>query len=129
MIYNIINKLFWWVPAGKAPEITAEDVQALIEDKKNNFILVDVRTHKEWKRSHIKGAVNMPVTRLFSEYQDDIFNKDKLIIVICRSAHRSIAGYRFFRDKGFTDVVHLREGMRRWWSKNLPTDKLSRSVR
>ena len=120
---NFVKKLFWWVPFGRVPEITAEELHTLLDEGTKNFIMVDVRSRKEWEENRIKGSINLPITSLSSQYCDGVFDIDTLLITICRTAHRSIPGYRFFVGKGFKNVFQLQGGMESWWEKGLPTEK------
>lgn len=41
-------------------------------------------------------------------------NPDKLIIAICRSAHRSIPAVRLLREQGYRKTYQLEGGMLAW---------------
>ena len=70
-----------------------------IQQQKNNFILVDVRSAQEYEQEHIVGAVNIPVyrdpdtsaydeeDRIVAEFQELIRNNPKKkIIIYCYSS-------------------------------------------
>ena len=79
-----------------------EELHKLISDEKNldNVLIVDVRTPEEYKEGHIKYAVNYPL----DEITNDTSNKDKQIIVYCRSGRRSAQSAKILVDNGFTNV-------------------------
>lgn len=79
-----------------------EDLHKLISEEKNldNVLIVDVRTPEEYKEGHIKYAVNYPL----DEITNDTSNKDKQIIVYCRSGRRSAQSAKILVDNGFTNV-------------------------
>lgn len=115
---SLANKLFWWVPFGKVPEILPTD---LIEKLNNPQLcpqLLDVRTSKEWKNGHLAGAVNIPISELRSKI--DTLAPDKPVVTICLSAHRSIPAVRLLRSYGFQDVTQLAGGMIAWRRHSLP---------
>ncbi|OQY52315.1 MAG: rhodanese-like domain-containing protein [Candidatus Parabeggiatoa sp. nov. 2] len=114
------NPLFWWVPFGKVPEILPTE----LADKLNNPDLcpqlLDVRTRKEWENGHLAGAVSVPITELRSKIETLSFDKDKPVVAICLSAHRSIPAVRLLRRHGWKDAVQLAGGMIAWRKHGLP---------
>lgn len=54
-MFNILMYLPW----GKVPEITCQELL----QKQEIVQIVDVRSAQEFKHSHIKGAVNLPITQ------------------------------------------------------------------
>ena len=79
-----------------------EELHKLISDEKNldNVLIVDVRTPEEYKEGHIKYAVNYSS----NEITNNESNKDKQIIVYCRSGRRSAQSAKILVDNGFTNV-------------------------
>ncbi len=62
-------------------------------------IIVDVRTPEEFKGGHIKGAVNYPLQTLSGQVQK-LKEKDKPIIVCCRSGSRSSMAKQLLKAQG-----------------------------
>ena len=110
-------KFFDWLPFGRVPEIDAQTLAQQLRDGATPQI-VDVRTELEWTRSRIAGAVNVPVTQLEARLDSLALDKNRPVIAICRSAHRSIPAVRLLRAKGF-DARQLRKGMLAWWAAGL----------
>ena len=52
----------------------------------NEYIIVDVRTEKEFEEEHIVGAINIPLVEIDKEVELD---KEKVILVYCFSGGRS----------------------------------------
>ena len=71
--------------------------------KKNNYIIVDVRTKEEYDESHVKNSINIPYDEI-DENTD--LDKNKTIIVYCRSGARSKKAYDTLKDLGY-DVYDL----------------------
>lgn len=110
--------IFWWLPFGRVPEIDAQQLHALLQSDHAPQIL-DVRTHMEWRRSRVSGAIHAPITQLNAQIASLNLNKNRPVIAICRSAHRSIPAVRLLRAHGF-EAYQLKQGMQAWWRKNLP---------
>ncbi len=118
---SIISKLFWWLPFGKVAEISATELAEKMNNPDLCPQLLDVRTQTEWHKGHLTDSVNIPITELLSKIDKfTFFKKDKPIVAICLSAHRSIPAVRLLRRHGFQDVTQLAGGMLAWRRHNLP---------
>jgi rhodanese-related sulfurtransferase len=68
-------------------------------------LIIDVREPIEFKISHVKGAVNLPLSKLSREH--DLLTqtpKDTEIILYCHSGNRSHQAMMFFQSLGFTNL-------------------------
>ena len=71
--------------------------------KEDNYIIVDVRTKEEYDTSHVKDSVNIP----YDEIDENVeLDKDKTILVYCKSGGRSSIAYNTLKDLGY-DVMDL----------------------
>lgn len=83
--------------------INAKKAITLLENE-NNITILDVRTLKEYSNQHLLNAKHIPVQKLtenLSMLKDD---KNKCIIVYCRSGNRSIKASRILEENGFTPL-------------------------
>jgi len=69
-------------------KITAKEAKEMIEKK--DVIILDVRTEKEYKTGHLKNSINIPLEKVPSEISKVTDNKEKTIIIYCRSGSRAI---------------------------------------
>jgi rhodanese-related sulfurtransferase len=115
------SKIFWWLPFGSVPEISPRDLAEKL-DKTLSPQLLDVRTHKEWQNGHLPKAVNIPITVLRSKIDTLAFDKEKPVVAICLSAHRSIPAVRLLRRYGYQNVTQLSGGMLAWRRHSLPEE-------
>lgn len=79
-------------------------------DKGN--LLVDVREVHEYKRGHIKGAVNIPLSQLKQRMNE--IPKERHIYLYCQSGIRSRQAAKLLSRNGYTDLAHLRGGILSW---------------
>jgi phage shock protein E len=79
---------------GSASEITAAPTDALV---------VDVRTKSEFDGWHYPGAINISVQSL-EQNLDMLPDKNKSIVVYCRSGHRATRAKQILIENGYTDV-------------------------
>lgn len=70
---------------GTMSKIKTEEVKTILDNKDENYILIDVREDYEFSEGHIPGAVNIPLGNITSVD----YSKDKTLIVYCRSGNRS----------------------------------------
>jgi rhodanese-related sulfurtransferase len=80
-------------------KISPRALKALIDSKKNDFTIVDVRDKSEFLEGHIPGAINIPVASFSS--QSGELDKHKTIIVYCNSGSRSYKAYRKLMKLGY----------------------------
>lgn len=67
--------------------------------KENEYVIVDVRTKEEYDESHLKESINIP----YNEIDESIeLDKEKVILVYCRSGNRSSIAYETLNDLGYT---------------------------
>ena len=100
-------------PEDKMPRIKVDEAKKLVETGK--AVLIDVRGTEAYKRGHIKGALDVPLTRLESgDYKG--LPKDKRIIAYCTcGAEQSSARAALLLDKGgFKEASALLGGMHAW---------------
>lgn len=75
----------------------------------SKFYTIDVRESDEYKKDHIKGAVNIPLGKLIRDEKLDIIPRDKKIVVHCQSGLRGSIAQKFLADRGY-DVKNLEGG-------------------
>ena len=115
-----MKRLLWWLPFGRVAEIDAAALVARLSEASPPQVL-DVRTRTEWRASHIAGSSNVPITKLRQRLASLSLDRERPVVAICLSAHRSVPAVRLLNAYGFKDVRQLRGGMLAWWRKGLPT--------
>ncbi len=103
---------------GVYQKISAEETKKLLDNKE--AILVDVRTSEENRIERIPNSILIEVDNLEEEAESKLPNKDKKIIVYCRSGNRSKKAVNILLKKGYTNVYDL-GGINNW-----PYDKESK---
>ncbi len=76
-------------------------------DSDKNILLLDVRTPEEFAQGRINGSVLMPDYDVPLLAPERIKDKDKKIIVYCRSGARSNGAARKLVSMGYTNVYDM----------------------
>lgn len=68
-------------------------------------IIIDVREPYEFMMGHVKGAINIPPSKIMAgaEKLKEV-PKDTELIVYCRTGSRSAVSMNFLHNLGFTNV-------------------------
>ncbi len=91
--------------------ITAEKAKAIM-DSEEGYIVLDVRTQDEYDEGHIPGAILIPNTEIEARAEENLPDKDQLILVYCRSGRRSKLAAEILVELGYTKYPGIRRDPR-----------------
>ena len=83
--------------------ITAEEARQIM-DSEEGYVILDVRTQEEYDQGHIPGAILIPNTEIEAWAEQELPDKDQLILVYCRSGRRSKLAADILVSLGYTDI-------------------------
>ena len=83
--------------------ITAKEAKELM-DTETGYIILDVRTREEYDQGHIPGAILIPDTEIRAKAEEILTDKDRLILVYCRSGRRSKLAAEILVELGYTNI-------------------------
>ena len=104
----MVGMLFWfaytrgWVLAN-FESVDAKQAITLLEND-DNVTLLDVRTIEEYKEGHLRDATLIPVQALGDNLGMLKQDKNKKVLVYCRTGNRSVTASRILEKNGFTPV-------------------------
>ena len=102
------------------PQVKAAEVAAWLKDgNRDSPLLVDVREPWEYAICHIDGSRLIPLQTLPTRLSD--LPKDRDLVLVCRSGHRSQTAAEWLARNGFPRVHNLSGGVRAWSSDVDPT--------
>ena len=93
-------------------QITPAEAYTLMKLNRNCIIL-DVRTRAEFAEGHIPGAICIPNETIGDAAPEALPDKDRLILVYCRSGNRSKQASAKLAGLGYTNIVEF-GGIRDW---------------
>ena len=87
-------------------QISMDEAVTMMEEE-SGYIILDVRTPKEFRERHIPNAINIPNETIGSEDIQELPDKDQLILVYCRSGNRSKQASGKLAELGYTNIVEI----------------------
>ncbi|HAC15542.1 MAG TPA: hypothetical protein DCE78_06305 [Bacteroidetes bacterium] len=112
LIFSEVSK---YLSGGKgSTDFTSVNVESFKEHMNGDVIIMDVRSEGEYNGGHIPGAILVDVTK--GDFREKIsgLDKNKPVLVYCRSGNRSVTASKILSKEGFGTVLNLRRGMLEW---------------
>jgi len=109
--------------AGEYPNLSPAEARDVLGKRSGDprFVLLDVRTPKEFQAERIEGAVM--VDYLSPGFRDEMakFDREKTYLVYCRTGNRTKGALKVMWELGFRNLLHLADGITSWKAAGLPT--------
>lgn len=97
--------------------------QAVSLINKEDAVIVDIRSKKEWGDGHITSAINVPIAELDKRLEELNKYKSRPVIVVCNLGQTAGSATKKLKAAGFEQVSRLSGGMTEWKGQNLPVIK------
>jgi rhodanese-related sulfurtransferase len=104
-------------------QLSFEAFETKLKQASSNAQIVDVRTDEEFKRNHLKGAVQLDITN-----ETDVKNllskldKNKPVFVYSINNGRSISFVKTLKEQQFKDAYFLPGGIAKWVGAGKPVE-------
>jgi rhodanese-related sulfurtransferase len=102
-------------------QTTPEMVRQRI-DRGEKVLLVDTREDNEWEAGHIRGAVHIGRGIIERDIEKTVPELDREIILYCGGGFRSALAADNLRRMGYTRVVSMDGGWRKWRELGYPVE-------
>jgi len=106
----------FFLTQGFHQHISVDQAVEIIENHSfdKNFVILDVRTSKEYVAGHIHQAVN--INYLNKNFQKNIkeYSKDKTYLVYCKGGIRSQRAMETMKELGFKKIYNMKPGIIGW---------------
>ena len=89
----------------------------------SDALILDVRVAADFKKGHIKGAKNIPLSDFAGSIEKLTADKDKPVLVYCNSGNTVTRAIKMLKKAGFQQVNNLDGGIAAWREANMPLSK------
>ena len=103
-------------------EVTIDDVKAKL-DRKEKFLLIDVREESEYVADHLPGAVHLGKGILERDVEDRVPDPNTPMVLYCGGGFRSALAADNLQKMGYTRVLSMDGGIRGWREKGFTLTK------
>ncbi len=108
IVLSIILTLFGLTACGSEANNTYEQITPqeakTIMDTESDYIIIDARTTEEFAEGHIENAILIPEYEIAQRAENELPDKEQLILVYCRSGRRSKIASEELVKLGYTNV-------------------------
>ena len=84
-------------------QISAQEAKSIMDSGKDH-VIIDARTEEEFAAGHIENAILIPEYEVADRAEQELPDKDALILVYCRSGRRSKIASEELVKLGYTNV-------------------------
>ena len=84
-------------------QITPEEAKKIMDSGEEHIVL-DTREQDEYDEGRIPNAILIPYTEIENKAEEMLPDKDKLILVYCRSGRRSKIASKSLAKLGYTSI-------------------------
>jgi len=103
-------------------EVTIDEVKAKL-DRKEKFLLVDVREESEYAADHLPGAVHLGKGVLERDVEGRVPDLNTPMVLYCGGGFRSALAADNLQKMGYTRVLSMDGGIRGWREKGFTLTK------
>src|SRR5438552_6840244 len=103
----------------RVKECSVDDVKAML-DKREQFVLVDVREESEFARDHLPGAVHLGKGIIERDIEARYPDLAAPLVLYCGGGFRSALAADNLRKMGYTNVLSMDGGHRVWRERGYP---------
>jgi rhodanese-related sulfurtransferase len=103
-------------------ETTPEEVRRR-QEAGERFRLVDVREDAEWERGHALGAIHLGKGVIERDVERVVPDHGEELVLYCGGGYRSALAADTLAKMGYTNVVSMDGGWKRWKELGYPTEE------
>ena len=97
-------------------ETTIDEVKARL-DRREKFLLVDVREESEYAADHLPGAIHLGKGIIERDVEEKVPDHDAPMVLYCGGGFRSALAADNLQKMGYTRVLSMDGGVRGWREK------------
>ena len=70
-------------------------------------VIIDVRSEEEYSSANLRSSLNIPLPEIKSSITTSVPDKEKIVLLHCRTGSRSLIGKRTLKQMGYSNVYNL----------------------
>jgi len=105
------------LPSTRVKETDVDELNKHLREKRS-LQLLDVREAVEFKRGHLPGALNSPISTWVVELPK--LDPKRPVVLICSTSYRSTTAASVLARQGFTAIHYVPGGMTAWIEAGYP---------
>ena len=86
--------------------ITATEAKEIM-DSETGYVILDVRTEEEYAEGHVPGAILIPDYEIEARAEEELPDKNQMLLVYCRSGRRSKLAAEALVELGYTNIYEF----------------------
>ncbi|MDK2802863.1 MAG: rhodanese-like domain-containing protein [Oscillospiraceae bacterium] len=83
--------------------ISSQEAKKIMDTEKD-IVILDVRTQEEWEEVKIEGSILIAHYDLLNFVEKIILDKNKKILLYCRSGYRTKIAFKILRYLGYNNI-------------------------
>ncbi|HEV3205889.1 MAG TPA: rhodanese-like domain-containing protein [Terriglobales bacterium] len=103
-------------------EVEIDQVKAML-DRKDKFLLIDVREESEYAKDHLPGAIHLGKGIIERDIEERVPDLSAPLVLYCGGGYRSALAADNLQKMGYTSVLSMDGGIRGWREKGFPLTK------
>lgn len=103
-------------------ETTVDQVKSRL-DRREKFLLIDVREESEYAKDHLPSAIHLGKGIIERDIEQRVPNPNTEMILYCGGGFRSALAADNLQKMGYTNVISMDGGIREWREKHFPLIK------
>jgi rhodanese-related sulfurtransferase len=103
-------------------EVTIDEVKAKL-DRREKFLLIDVREESEYAADHLPGAVHLGKGIIERDVEARVPDQNTPMVLYCGGGFRSALAADNLQKMGYTLVLSMDGGIRGWREKGFALTK------
>lgn len=95
-------------------------------DRREKFLLVDVREESEYAKDHLPGAIHLGKGIIERDIESRVPELNTEMVLYCGGGFRSALAADNLQKMGYSNVISMDGGIRDWREKGYPLESGSR---
>lgn len=97
----------------KYTNVTGSEFEKLATEDKDTVIL-DLRDAKDFEKSSVENAVNIPMDEFEAKAKKELKNKDQEILLYCNTGTRTSEASQILEKDGYTNIINSIDGVKEY---------------